>query len=232
MNPKMIFWDFDGTLGYRRDGMWGASMLEALQKHDPDTKITAPDFKPFLTTGFPWHQPNISNPPNLSPSAWWAPILNQFARGYEHCGIEKELSLALARTAREIFIDLARWALFDDTIPTLTQLSQKGWKHAIVSNHIPELKQIVQSLQLWEHIDGFINSAEVGYEKPNPAIFNFALQMSGHPPEVWMIGDNIEADYFGAEAAGIRAILVRSEDARASRRCQCLTEVISWVEGA
>lgn len=211
--------------------MWGASMLEALKRHDPNTKVAAPDFRPFLITGFPWHQPDVSNTPNPTPDAWWAPIINQFALGYEHCGINKELARELAHTARDLFADLKRWALYDDTLSTLTHLKQTGWKHAIVSNHIPELKQIVQSLGLWEQIDIFVNSAEVGYEKPNPAIFDCALQRAGRPAEVWMVGDNIEADYFGTEAVGIRAILVRTDDARAGRSCKDLAEVIGCVEG-
>ncbi|WP_374020899.1 HAD-IA family hydrolase [Paenibacillus thiaminolyticus] len=39
----------------------------------------------------------------------------------------------------------------------------------------------------------FVKSALVGYEKPNPMIFLHALQETGEPEKVWMIGDNIEA---------------------------------------
>lgn len=41
---KILLWDFDGTLGYRKNGMWGTSMIDALKEYDPHTKLTAPDF--------------------------------------------------------------------------------------------------------------------------------------------------------------------------------------------
>lgn len=47
---------------------------------------------------------------------------------------------------------------------------------------------------------------------------------------MWMIGDNIDADYFGAGAVGINAILVRNIDSRANRNCHNLKEVIKIIE--
>lgn len=233
---KVIFWDFDGTLGFRKDGMWGASMLEALKRHDPSTTVTAPDFRPYLIEAFPWHNPDIPNAPMKSPEEWWKPILERFASGYEHCGVERELAVKLAHEAREIFIDLDRWMLFDDTLETLIRLRHEGWSHAIVSNHIPELRRIAGYLRLLEHIDYFVNSAEVGYEKPNRAIFEHALKLANHPSIVWMVGDNFDADYTGAEAAGIPAVLIRTGDTRAARRGSNMEEaarwILSWKEGS
>jgi putative hydrolase of the HAD superfamily len=116
-----------------------------------------------------------------------------------------------------------------DTLPTLDTLSTRGWKHAIVSNHIPELDRIVSALGLMDRIDVFVNSAVVGYEKPNPAIFKLALAKAGDPKDVWMVGDNIDADVLGAEAAGIRSILVRKSDQRAQRCCESLGGVIGSI---
>jgi putative hydrolase of the HAD superfamily len=45
------------------------------------------------------------------------------------------------------------------------------------------------------------------------------------PGDVWMIGDNIQADVLGAESTGLRAILVRGEDPQASRRAADLQDV-------
>ena len=47
--------------------------------------------------------------------------------------------------------------------------------------------------------------------KPSPAYFEAALEALDTDPErAWMIGDDIEADIRGAQALGMRAVLVRT----------------------
>jgi len=77
-----------------------------------------------------------------------------------------------------------------------------------LSNHVPELHAIVKSVGLGPFIDEVISSANVGFEKPHPAIFALARELAGNPKEVWMVGDNQQADVEGSRAAGIPAILV------------------------
>ena len=54
---------------------------------------------------------------------------------------------------------------------------------------------------------GFINADEVGYKKPNPIIFNHALEIANRRPEqVLMVGDDLEADVLGALNCGLHAM--------------------------
>ncbi|WP_054957290.1 HAD family hydrolase [Paenibacillus dakarensis] len=230
MKRKILFWDFDGTLGYRKTGMWGASMLQALIEYDPNTKLTAPDFRQFLMSGFPWHHPEKSYTYINSAEAWWEPIQRKFVEGFVHYGVPYVDAERLAVNTKTLFLDKSYWALFDDTLDTLDELKNLGWKHVIVSNHVPELGEIIEYLGLKHKIIDFVNSALVGYEKPNPSIFQHALSRSGNPKHVWMIGDNFDADVLGAERIGIRSILVRNTDSRAKYSCKKLKDVISIVE--
>ena len=51
------------------------------------------------------------------------------------------------------------------------------------------------------------DSEQVGVKKPNPKIFNFALnKVKAHPETSVMIGDNMEADILGALNIGMEAI--------------------------
>jgi len=53
------------------------------------------------------------------------------------------------------------------------------------------------------------SSAEAGARKPDPAIFEAALALAGcSAPEAVHVGDTREEDVEGAEAAGIRALLL------------------------
>ena len=51
------------------------------------------------------------------------------------------------------------------------------------------------------------NSEMVGVKKPNPKIFNFALDLAAaHASESIMIGDSLEADIEGADQIGMETI--------------------------
>ena len=131
--------------------------------------------------------------------------------------------------AQRIYLDLATWELFEDTIPVLSVLQEKGWRHVIISNHVPELGLIAKHLGLDRLIEEVYNSAEIGYEKPHPEIYNRALAKYGHADKLWMIGDNILADVLGAEQVGIKAILVRRADTRAKHQFEDLYGVQEFV---
>lgn len=54
-----------------------------------------------------------------------------------------------------------------------------------------------------------VTSIEHGRRKPNPSIFEAALARLDLPPsEVLFIGDNLDADYRGANGAGMSAVLI------------------------
>ncbi|MFN2389985.1 MAG: HAD hydrolase-like protein [Actinomycetota bacterium] len=48
---------------------------------------------------------------------------------------------------------------------------------------------------------------------------------------MWMVGDNVTADVRGAEAVGIPAILVRTEDGSVARRAQDLYGIRALLVG-
>jgi len=216
---KFLFWDFDGTLGGRMDGLkgkaWSASMWEALVEHHLQHHVNRDDILPRLGHGFPWQEPEKPHLHLNTPELWWAHIESIYKQIYVDLGFTKDVADCLSATARSRYVDLPMWELYPDTLPVLKSLAEQGWTHMIVSNHVPELRTIAAHLGLQSLITDIVNSAEVGYEKPNPEIFHIAMRMAGSPDRVWMIGDNIEADVLGARNAGIPSILVREKDPRA-----------------
>jgi HAD superfamily hydrolase (TIGR01509 family) len=79
---------------------------------------------------------------------------------------------------------------------------------AIVTNNITaEQKEKLQECGLEPFVDTLITSEDVGAIKPDPAIFESALQRIGcSAQEAVMLGDSWSADIIGAQRAGIRAI--------------------------
>jgi putative hydrolase of the HAD superfamily len=54
-----------------------------------------------------------------------------------------------------------------------------------------------------------VTSARVGYRKPHPAIYRQALLDAGETAETTaMVGDNLNADVIGAEAAGLHGVFL------------------------
>ena len=227
---KVILWDFDGTLAYR-DGMWSATPLEVLRSTCPDTHVTREQIRPYVQTGFPWHTPSLPHTDSSSSDEWWAGLTPVFERAFTGVGVDGALAREMSRQVRARFLDQAAWHLYDDVLPTLAGLAEQGWSHNILSNHVPELADLVRALGLAELIDAVHCSAVSGYEKPHPEAFRKATE--GLPPDnaVWMIGDNMDVDVLGAEACGIPAILVRKPDSRAARYSGGLTGVGQLLNG-
>jgi putative hydrolase of the HAD superfamily len=186
-------------------------MLEVLDDHEPDHGIGPGSFRPFLRDGFPWHTPDVAHLELCASETWWERVERVLARGYVGVGISEERATALARLAHERYVEVHRWRLFHDALPVLSELRKRGWRHVVLSNHVPELGAIISHLGLGELIEATVNSAQTGYEKPHPETFALARRAAGDPATIWMVGDNPTADVAGAEAAGRPAILVRRE---------------------
>jgi putative hydrolase of the HAD superfamily len=222
---RYLIWDFDGTLAYRLGG-WTGALLEVIRREGQACGATAEQLRPHLQAGFPWHAPEQPHPAVTSADQWWTALDPIFARAFVAIGIEALRAQQMAKQVRQLYPHPARWRLFDDTIPTLNQLSRQGWTHVILSNHVPELPAIIQHLQLGSYIDYIFNSAETGYEKPHPQAFRHVRATLGDVAVMWMIGDSVQADIAGATMAGIPAILVRASHAEVQYCCSELSQVV------
>ena len=209
---QVAFWDFDGTLA-RRPGMWRACLRAALDRVQTGHGVTDEQLRPGLRGGFPWHVPDVHHLDVRTAEAWWDRLMPLFVRAYEAAGVAPTTAIAAARLVPELYSDPASWEVFADARPALALLRERGWRHVVVSNHVPELPALVSDLGLGDLFDDVITSAAVGYEKPHPAIFRAAMDRVPGATRTVMVGDDPIADVAGAEAAGLRALLVRDASA-------------------
>lgn len=206
----VILWDFDGTLGERLGG-WSGLLVEALDADMPGHTFTAGDFHTHLLSGFPWQAWQVAHPDWQTAEVWWTNLHPILAGAYTHVGLEPGRAATLAEAARRRYPDPSRFVLYDDTVPALRLLAAHGWQHAILSNHVPELTEIVAQTDLADLVRWVISSAICGFEKPHPGAYTHAQTVIGEPI-AWMVGDNPDCDVIGARRAGFCALLVRQDD--------------------
>jgi HAD superfamily hydrolase (TIGR01509 family) len=102
--------------------------------------------------------------------------------------------------------------LFTDTLTTLAELRQRGFLLGVVTNRLwggQAFHEDLQTLGLLNYFqqEHIAISGELGIRKPNPQIFQYALDaLHVAPHETAMVGDSLSADILGAQSLGIYAI--------------------------
>ena len=95
------------------------------------------------------------------------------------------------------------------TFEALEAFKSAGYRLAIVSNAEGQVEADANRFGLAPYFDVIIDSHLVGVAKPDPRIFQIALERLGvGPDEVRFAGDIYSVDVEGARAAGIEARLV------------------------
>lgn len=103
------------------------------------------------------------------------------------------------------------WQLEDDAIPTLNTLQEVGYRIGMISNagNDEDVQTLVDNARIRSYFDFILISAAERYRKPDPRIFQIALDNWGFSPdEIAMVGDTLEADILGAKNIGMSSIWI------------------------
>lgn len=122
----------------------------------------------------------------------------------------------------------------DDAHAALRRFASLGLRLVVVSNANGTLRAHFERLGLAQHFTELIDSTDVGVEKPDPRIFEIALERSGARRETTLhVGDLYSVDVVGARAAGLRGVLLDSADLYDGADCPrvaSLTELADRLE--
>ncbi len=211
MNERQILlWDFHNTLAAHHTG-WPGEIIRALDRLDPGHGLTEADVRPLTRQGFPWQHPEVPHTElNAGAEVWWEALYVTLNAIFAKLGYDAGQSRSLAEETRKNFVETAQHEVFPETERVLQELKDAGWEMYVLSNHVPELEELLTGLGLRDYFETIFNSALIGYEKPNSGIFDFVRRMIGEDSLAIMIGDNPVADIGGATAAGIPAILLHT----------------------
>jgi putative hydrolase of the HAD superfamily len=107
----------------------------------------------------------------------------------------------------ERFAKAQAWRIYPDVLPTFSALSRRGVKMGIISNWDERLRPLLSNLGLDKYFQMIVISYEAGHPKPDPMIFNEAsLRLRIPSQSILHVGDNLEMDFLGAQAAGFQAL--------------------------
>jgi putative hydrolase of the HAD superfamily len=127
------------------------------------------------------------------------------------------------------------WRLYSETVEVLTVLKARGLHLGVISNFDSRLFDLLTGLGIADFFDPVVISTQVGAAKPAAAIF---LQALAHhelrPEEALHIGDSYNADVVGAQAAGLKPVLIdrrgTSENPHGYLRVGSLAELLAIVD--
>ncbi len=112
----------------------------------------------------------------------------------------------------DFYVDLmyetfARLKKYEDA-KIIENLKEKGYKIGIVTNADTYfVKKVLKNNNI--QYDDLIISEDIELYKPDPKIFEKSLEnLAVNKNEAIFIGDNIEADYYGAKEYGIKPLLI------------------------
>lgn len=161
----------------------------------------------------------------------WTDIYREFLASEN---VPADRAIFLTERIYATFLAHTSYRLFDDVLPVLRALRDRGFRIGVTSNWESWLPGLLVTTGLSPLLDFQIVSGEVGYEKPDRRIFDAAVTASRvDPSSILHVGDSLASDVRGAVAAGLGAILLDRFDRHASsewRRIAALHDLLELPE--
>ncbi|MEE8330852.1 MAG: HAD-IA family hydrolase [Acidimicrobiia bacterium] len=189
MTPKAILFDAGGTLVTIHPTRFG-DVLEPILGGRPDTERL--EDAHYLAM-----DAVAANPDIVAKTDWWKWWLGEFLA---FAGLERRADLVEALSATR-----GLWQLpLPGALDGARAIREAGFAVAVVSNADGHVENDLAAAGFGDVFDVVIDSTRVGVSKPDPRIFDFALEALGvAPEECWYVGDSAIFDLQGARNAGL-----------------------------
>ena len=207
---KAIFLDWDDTIGD-----WTTAEHKALQDIYVHYQLNRlyPTFEDYLNAYKPYNlelwgmygRGEVTKE-KLHFERFYRPIEGLSATGDGLRDLAHEMGAEFLRLTNKYF------CLLPDTEKVVKYLASK-YPLTIISNGFKEVQYYkFEHSGMAPYFTHTLISEEVGINKPQPGIFEIALQRNGiTADQALMIGDSYSSDIAGAKAAGIDQVWIRSE---------------------
>jgi REG-2-like HAD superfamily hydrolase len=162
-------------------------------------------------------------PPGTIPNdgddrAWWKHVVR--AALEDQPGVE---SFPFDDYFEEVYAFYERpeaWRVFPEVVPVLEKLKAANYRLAVLSNWDRRLRLMLNALDLAPWFQDVFISAELGWEKPEPAIYRHVeTTLGARPDELLIAGDDPLNDYQAPRSQGWNSLWIE-------RKKTDLTEVL------
>ena len=199
--PKAIFFDAAGTLiRLTKSVGWNYALVAQRQGLTLDAAALDHGFAQL------WQEmplrPATGQPREDDDKGWWRDLVERLL---------DRISTGISPLDRETFFEAAYahfskigvWELYPDVLEVLETLAPR-YELAVVSNFDGRLRMILDHLAISKYFRHVFLSSELGADKPDPLIYQRALELGGFPSdEVLHVGDDPQRDWAGARRAGL-----------------------------
>lgn len=193
-----VLWDFGGVFSPSP-----FSTIESIGRekgHDPERFFGAIFGSYDADTDHPWHR---------------------LERGEIDFMAARALIVALAKADGmeadpiELFTRMGRegGGMRQEVVALASDVKARGFQTAIVTNNAREFRDSwTKSVPIDEICHAIVDSSEIGIRKPDPRIFEFALETLGvTDPRRAIFVDDFAANVLAAEALGMRGVLMADD---------------------
>lgn len=137
-------------------------------------------------------------------------MVERFRKVLVDAGYDNNEAIKMSAKLSDVYLD--KLASLKTLVPgareLLDYLKSQGYKIGVISNGFYEVQyRKMKSSDIVDYFDAVVLSDDIGVNKPDKRIFDYALQKSNVEAECTLIiGDNPDTDIAGAVGAGWRAI--------------------------
>lgn len=151
---------------------------------------------------------------------------------FELAGVPADRTEDLKTALLEMHQHMHLWGATEPgTLESLARLRGAGMRLAVISNSDGRAAAALDAGGLLDQFEFVIDSGEVGVEKPDPKIFQIALERMGiNPADALYVGDLYEVDAVGARAAGLDVMLLDPSGEHAGRDVKTVRSLVELAD--
>ncbi len=223
---KAVTFDAAHTI-YQPHPSVGEIYREVMQQHGLDYPADA------LQDGFRHAFRNVSKDNAILDGekrewSYWRSIV---AESISHLSPQPDDFDSLFESLWDEFAHGHRWRPEPTARETLIELRARGYQTALLTNWDQRVRTVVAETGFSSHFDHLFISSEIGHEKPAPEIFvHCQTQLQLAPEQILHIGDSLQHDIEGAQAAGWHAIRITEEAEHLGANYQSIQRLSELLE--
>lgn len=203
---RAIIFDVGGTLLYPSDAV-GETYARFARAHGVKIQAEAATaaFRQALKDGSPRVKRKV--PCDGDDREWWKEVVRRSLP--EQVFLEEK---AFGTFFEEVYLHFAKpeaWGIYPEVLEVLEVLRDYPVEIAILSNWDTRLHAVLDGSGLGEFLPNRFISAELGWEKPDPAIYRHVSDVLRLKPESLLsVGDDARNDVEGPRRAGWQAVQI------------------------